>query len=64
MLALAIELASVIAVMFGGAGATAAAARHSLPNEALYPGKLFIEDVQWGSARDSEAQLDVQLDHA
>jgi hypothetical protein len=50
--------------MFGGAGVTAAAAQSSLPNEALYPVKLLIEDIQWGSAPTPEAQIDVQLDHA
>jgi uncharacterized membrane protein YgcG len=64
MFALAIKLVLVLAVAFGGAGATAAAAQGSLPNEALYPIKLFIEDVQWGSAPSPEAQINVQLDHA
>jgi hypothetical protein len=64
MLALAIKLVLVLAVMFGGAGVTAAAAQSSLPNEALYPVKLLIEEVQWGSAQGPEAQIDVQLDHA
>ena len=50
--------------MFGGAGVTAAAAQSSLPNEALYPVKLLIEEVQWGSTQGPEAQIDVQLDHA
>jgi uncharacterized membrane protein YgcG len=64
MFTLAIKLVLVLAVMFGGAGVTAAAAQSSLPNEALYPVKLLIEEVQWGSAQDPEAQIDVQLDHA
>jgi uncharacterized membrane protein YgcG len=64
MFALAIKLVLVLAVMLGGAGVTAAAAQSSLPNEALYPLKLFIEEVQWGSAPSPEAQIDVQLDHA
>ena len=46
MLALAIKLVLVLAVMFGGAGVTAAAAQSSLPNEALYPVKLLVEEVQ------------------
>jgi hypothetical protein len=64
MLALAIKLVLVLAVMLGGAGVTAVAAQNSLPNEALYPVKLFMEEVQWGSAVNAEAQIDVQLDHA
>jgi uncharacterized membrane protein YgcG len=64
MAALAIKLVLVLAVVFGGAGVTAAAAQSSLPNEALYPVKLFIEEVQWGSAQGPEAQINVQLDHA
>ncbi len=64
MFALAIKLVLVLAVLLGGAGVTAAAAQSSLPNEALYPVKLFIEEVQWGSALGPEAQIDVQLDHA
>ena len=64
MFALAIKLMLVFAVLLGGAGVAAAAAQSSLPNEALYPVKLFIEEVQWGSAQGLEAQIDVQLDHA
>ncbi|HTP09001.1 MAG TPA: DUF5667 domain-containing protein, partial [Anaerolineae bacterium] len=64
MFTLAIKLVLVLAVMLGGASVTAAAAQSSLPNEALYPVKLFIEEVQWGSAQGPEAQINVQLDHA
>ncbi len=64
MFALAIKLVLVLAVMFGGAGVTAAAAQSSLPNEALYPLKLLIEDVQSGLASTPDAQIDVQLEHA
>ena len=64
MLALAIKLMVVAAVMLSGAGVTAAAAQNSLPNEALYPVKMFIEEVQWGSASGPEAQIEVQLEHA
>ena len=64
MFALAIKVVLVLAVMFGGAGVTAVAAQNSLPNEALYPVKLFMEEVQWGSASTPAAQIDVQLDHA
>ncbi len=64
MFTLAIKLVLMLAVMFGGAGVTAAAAQSSLPNEALYPVKLLIEDVQSGLASTPDAQIDVQLEHA
>jgi len=64
MFALAIKLVLVLAVMFGGAGVTAAAAQSSLPSEALYPVKLLIEDLQLGLASTPDAQIDAQLDHA
>ena len=64
MFALAIKLVLVLAVMFGGAGVTAATAQSSLPNEALYPVKLLIEDVQLGLASTPDAQIDAQLAHA
>jgi uncharacterized membrane protein YgcG len=64
MLALAIKLVLVLAVMFGGAGVTAAAAQSSLPHEALYPVKLLVEDVQLSLASTPDAQIDVQLEQA
>lgn len=64
MAALAIKLILVLAVMLGGAGVTAAAAQSSLPNEALYPVKLLVEDVQLSLASTSDAQIDVQLAQA
>jgi hypothetical protein len=60
----AIKLVLVLAVILGGAGVTAAAAQSSLPNEALYPIKLLVEDVQASLVADPDAQIDVQLDHA
>ena len=64
MFALAIKLVLVLAVMFGGAGVTAAAAQSSLPNEALYPVKLLIEDVEVSLVSGPAAQIDVQLNQA
>lgn len=64
MAALAIKLVLVLAVMLGGAGVTAMAAQSSLPNEALYPVKLLVEDVQLSLASTSDAQIDVQLAQA
>ncbi len=64
MFALAIKLVLVLSFMLGGTGATAAAAQGSLPNEALYPVKLLVEDVQLSLAASPDAQIDMQLDHA
>jgi uncharacterized membrane protein YgcG len=64
MFALAIKLVLVLAVAFGGAGVTAAAAQNSLPNEALYPVKLLIEEAQSGLASTPDAQIDAQLEQA
>jgi uncharacterized membrane protein YgcG len=64
MFALAIKLVLVLSFMLGGAGVTAAAARSSLPNEALYPIKLLVEEAQSSLAASPAAQIDAQLDHA
>jgi hypothetical protein len=64
MFALAIKLVLVLAVMLGGVGVTTAAAQSSLPNEALYPVKLLVEEVQLALASTPSAQLEVQLDQA
>lgn len=64
MFALVIKLVLVLAVMFGGAGVTAAAAQSSLPNEALYPIKLLLEDVQLSLASNPDMQIDAELDQA
>jgi hypothetical protein len=64
MFALAIKLMLVLAVAFGGAGVTGAVAQNSLPNEALYPVKLLIEDVQLGLASTPDAQIEAQLEQA
>jgi hypothetical protein len=58
MFVLAIKFVLVLAVMLGGAGVTAAAAQSSLPNEALYPIKLLIEEAQLSLAASPAAQLD------
>ena len=64
MVAITIKLALVLAVIFGGAGVTTVAAQSSLPNEALYPIKLLLEDAQLSLAAGPDAQIDAQLDHA
>jgi len=64
MFVLAIKFVLVLAVMLGGAGVAAAAAQSSLPNEALYPIKLLVEEVQLSLAASPDAQIDAQLDHA
>ncbi|MFN8598340.1 MAG: DUF5667 domain-containing protein [Anaerolineae bacterium] len=58
------KIALIFTLIVGGAGATAVAAQGSLPNEPLYPIKLLIEDVQWGTAQNAESQINVQLAHA
>jgi uncharacterized membrane protein YgcG len=64
MFVLAIKFVLVLAVVLGGAGVTAAAAQSSLPNEALYPIKLLVEEVESSLAASPDAQIDAQLDHA
>jgi hypothetical protein len=48
-----------IAVVIGGGGITAYAAQDSLPNEMLYPLKLFIEDAQYNLTSDSFTQIEL-----
>lgn len=47
----------LLAVMFGGTTATAFAAQESLPSEALYPIKTFIENVRLALTSDPEAEV-------
>lgn len=51
----------LLAVAFGGTTATAFAAQDSLPSEALYPIKTFVEDVRLALTSDPEAEVDLLL---
>ncbi len=51
----------LLAVAFGGTTATAFAAQDSLPSEALYPIKTFVEDVRLALTSDPEAEADLLL---
>jgi len=51
----------VLAIAFGGTTATAFAAQDSLPSEALYPIKTFVEDVRLALTTDPEAEADLLL---
>lgn len=46
-----------LAVVLGGGGITAFAAQDSLPNEVLYPVKLYLEDARYGLTDDPIAQI-------
>ena len=46
-----------LAVVIGGGGITAYAAQESLPNDALYPVKLFLEDTTYSLTSDLETQV-------
>jgi hypothetical protein len=46
-----------LAVVLGGSGITAFAAQDSLPNEVLYPVKLYLEDARYGLTGDPIAQI-------
>jgi len=51
----------VLAIAFGGTTATAFAAQDSLPSEALYPVKTFVEDIRLALTSDPEAEVDLLL---
>jgi TolA-binding protein len=51
----------LLAVAFGGTTATAFAAQDSLPSEALYPIKTFVEDVRLALTTDPEAEVNLLL---
>ena len=51
----------LLAVAFGGTTATAFAAQDSLPSEALYPIKTFVEDVRLALTSDPEAEANLLL---
>lgn len=58
--------ALVVAVTFviGGAGATVYAAQGSLPDEALYPVKMFSEEMRVNLAADPQSQVKLLLNFA
>ncbi len=64
MATLAIKLVLALTVILGGAGVAASAAQGSLPNEALYPIKLLMEEVQLSLAATPDAQIDAYLEQA
>ena len=61
VLAKVMLLASLI---FGGVGGTVLAAQGSLPGDALYPIKLFTEEVRIGVTADPQAQITLHLELA
>jgi hypothetical protein len=54
----------VFAVVLGGSGMTAYAAQDSLPNELLYPVKLFVETARYNLTSATEVQLDLLVSYA
>lgn len=59
-----IALVLAFAVAFGGSGAVAVAAQDAMPNNPLYPVKLWTEDVQVNLAFDPETRANLLLDFA
>jgi len=57
MLATISSIIIALAVVLGGGGVTAYAAQGSLPDEALYPVKLYLEDARLGLTEDPVAQI-------
>lgn len=53
-----------IVVVIGGGGLTAYAAQGSLPDEFLYPVKLFMEDTQFNLTKDPLAQVQLLTQYA
>ncbi|MFU8772509.1 MAG: DUF5667 domain-containing protein [Anaerolineales bacterium] len=52
----------VIAILFGGTGATVYAAQDSQPDGLLYPVKTLSEDVRLNLSNDRDVKLDLALD--
>ncbi len=48
-----------LAILLGGGGITAYAAQDSLPNDALYPVKLFLEDAQYSLTNNPVEQVEL-----
>jgi hypothetical protein len=53
-----------LAVVFGGATATAFAAQNSLPADALYPLKTLTEDFRYNLSAQMESRLELALNYA
>ncbi|MCA9926143.1 MAG: hypothetical protein KC421_27415, partial [Anaerolineales bacterium] len=58
------KAALTLALLFGAAGGTAALATDSLPNEALYPVKLVMEDTQLAMTENAADAATLQLSFA
>jgi len=54
----------ILALMFGGTGATVLAAQGSLPNQSLYQVKTFAEDLVLRSTLRNTDRLQMELDYA
>jgi uncharacterized membrane protein YgcG len=57
-------LVVAVTLVFGGAGVTVFAAQDSLPDQALYPVKIFSEDMRVNFAADPESQVKLLLNFA
>lgn len=57
MFATITSIVIALAVLLGGGGITAFAAQDSLPNQALYPVKLYLEEARLGLTDDPFAQI-------
>ena len=57
-----IAIVMAIAVFFGGTATTVYASQNSLPNQSLYPVKLWIEDVTFALHDDPQIQIQYNLD--
>ena len=53
-----------LAILVGGGGITAYAAQDSLPNETLYPIKLFLEDTKYSLTSDPIEQIELLTEFA
>jgi hypothetical protein len=58
------RLALVLTLLLGGAGATTFAAQASMPSDALYPVKLFTEDVHLGLTTKTQSEFNLLLNLA
>ncbi|NPV77998.1 MAG: hypothetical protein HPY59_16680 [Anaerolineae bacterium] len=54
----------ILGMVLGGGGVTVAAAQSSLPDQALYPVKVWSENVRASLVTDPEAQFDLALQFA
>lgn len=58
-----ISILTIFTLLFGGAG-TAYASQDSLPNDTLYPVKLWTEDLRLQLASSSETEMNLLLEYA